>query len=161
MRRKTIVTVVSLLVLIMVVGAFAFWPRPGNPPSGGNPPPPSGSPQCRGSARCFEGTVNYVVDGDTLDVDGTRIRLVFVNAPERGQPGYSEAKDFLVTLGLGSHALVDEDDHQTQGSYGRILAVVYCDGANANAALVNHGYGFWTYCDVSEFADEPWAVGCR
>ena len=160
MRRKTIVTVASLLVLPMVVGAFAFWPRPGNPPAGGNPPPPSGSPQCRGSARCFEGTVNYVVDGDTLDVDGTRIRLVFVNAPERGQPGYSEAKDFLVTLCLGSHALVDEDDHQTQGSYGRILAVVYCGARNANADLVGQGYGYWQYCYVSEFADEPWAIGC-
>src|SRR3989454_11707046 len=150
MRRKTIVTVVSLLVLLMVVGAFAFWPRPGNPPAGGNPPPPSQSPQCRGSARCFEGTVNYVVDGDTLDVNDIRIRLVLVDTPERGHSGYDETKEFLSALCLDSHALVDEDDHQTQGSYGRILAVVYCVGANANAALVNHGYGFWTYCDVSE-----------
>ena len=94
MRRKVMVSVVSLLVLLMLVAALAFWPRAANSPPGGNPPPPSGSPQCRGSARCFEGTVNYVVDGDTLDVDGTRIRLVFVNAPERGQPGYSEAKNF-------------------------------------------------------------------
>ena len=159
MRKKAIVSIVSLLVLIVLVGAFAFWPRAVNPPTGGNPPP-SGSPQCRGSARCFEGTVNYVVDGDTLDVDGTRIRLVFVNAPERGQPGYSEAKNFLATLCLGSHALVDEDDHQTQGSYGRILAVVYCDAENANADLVGQGYGYWQYCYVSEFATEPWAVGC-
>jgi len=105
--------------------------------------------------------VNYVVDGDTLDVDDIRIRLVLVDTPERGHSGYDEAKEFLSALCLDSHALVDEDDHQTQGSYGRILAVVYCDDANANAALVNQGYGFWTYCDVSEFADEPLAVGCR
>ena len=104
--------------------------------------------------------MNYVVDGDTLDVDGIRIRIVFVDTPERGQPGYSEAKQFLSDLCLDSHALVDEDDLQTQGSYGRILAVVYCDGVNANAALVDQGYGFWTYCYTSEFADEPWAVGC-
>jgi micrococcal nuclease len=40
------------------------------------------------------GCCSYVVDGDTLDVDGVgRIRLVGVNAPEVGEPGYKEAKD--------------------------------------------------------------------
>src|SRR2546422_11596324 len=87
MRRKAIVSVVSLLILLMVVAALAFWPRAANSPPGGNPPPPSGSPQCRGSARCFEGTVNYVVDGDTLDVDGTRFPRASCNAPQGDQPG--------------------------------------------------------------------------
>ena len=161
MKRRGMISIVALAVLLGVILVASLWRGAPNAPSGGNPPPPSQSPQCRGSARCFEGTVNYVVDGDTLDVNDIRIRLVLVDTPERGQSGYDEAKEFLSALCLDSHALVDEDDHQTQGSYGRILAVVYCDGANANAALVNHGYGFWTYCDVSEFADEPWAVGCR
>jgi len=29
----------------------------------------------------------YIVDGDTLDVGSTRIRLALVNSPEMGQPG--------------------------------------------------------------------------
>jgi micrococcal nuclease len=42
------------------------------------------------------GYCSYVVDGDTLDVDGVgRIRLVGVNAPEVGEPGYQEAKDYV------------------------------------------------------------------
>lgn len=35
----------------------------------------------------------YIVDGDTIDVDGVgRIRFVGVNTPERRQPGYQERK---------------------------------------------------------------------
>jgi hypothetical protein len=32
------------------------------------------------------GVVSKVIDGDTLDINGTRIRLALVNTPERGQP---------------------------------------------------------------------------
>ena len=43
----------------------------------------------------LEGTVTKVVDGDTLDINGTRIRLAIVDTPERGQPGYDKAKILL------------------------------------------------------------------
>lgn len=36
----------------------------------------------------LEGIVNYVVDGDTLDINDIRIRLALVDTPERGQDGY-------------------------------------------------------------------------
>ena len=32
----------------------------------------------------FEGIVNHVVDGDTLDINDNRIRLALINTPERG-----------------------------------------------------------------------------
>ena len=48
----------------------------------------------------FEGIVNYVVDGDTLDINDNRIRLSLVNTPERGQKGYMEAKKLLQTINL-------------------------------------------------------------
>src|SRR5437867_12834155 len=124
MKRRGMISIVALAVLLGVILVASLWRGAPNAPSGGNLPPPSQAPQCRGSARCFEGTVNYVVDGDTLDVDGIRIRIVFVDTPERGQPGYSDAKQFLSDRCLDSHALVDEDDLQTHGIYGRILAVV-------------------------------------
>jgi len=104
----------------------------------------------------------YIVDGDTLDVGSTRIRLALVNSPEVGQPGYTEAKQFTAqTCPVGSSALVDEDDGQTGGSYGRMVALVYCGGVNLNAALLSSGNAVLVtyYCSVSEFADEPW-TGC-
>jgi endonuclease YncB( thermonuclease family) len=40
--------------------------------------------ECDGSAACFRGNVTNIVDGDTLDVNGIRIRLSLVNTPEIG-----------------------------------------------------------------------------
>src|SRR5436309_15520904 len=103
--------------------------------------------------------VRYIVDGDTLDVGSTRIRLALVNSPEVGKPGYTEAKQFTAqTCPVGSQALADEDDGQTGGSYGRMIALVYCGGVNLNAALLNSGHAVLVtyYCPVSEFADEQW-----
>ena len=123
----------------------------------------SPAPQCKGTAACFTDTVTYVVEGDTLDVGSTRIRLALVNTPEVGQPGYAEAKQFTAQLCLvGSQALVDEDDGQTGGSYGRMVAIVYCGGANFNAELLRSGLAVLVtyYCGVSEFAKDSW-TGCH
>jgi endonuclease YncB( thermonuclease family) len=42
-------------------------------------------PKCTGTALCLTGTVTKIVDGDTLDINGTRIRLALVNTPELSQ----------------------------------------------------------------------------
>jgi hypothetical protein len=120
---------------------------------------------CLGSASCFAGTVTKITDGDTLRVDNVTIRLTLVNTPERGEPGYSEATGFTAALcSVGSTALVDEDDGQKEGSYGRMVAKVYCDGKMLNEELLRAGHAvmYTRYCKVSEFATEQWAVeyGC-
>lgn len=48
------------------------------------------------------GEVTYVVDGDTLDVDKTRVRLWGINTPERGEAGYEDAKEFLKNITLNA-----------------------------------------------------------
>jgi hypothetical protein len=78
------------------------------------------------------GKVNHVVDGDTLDINDIRIRLSLVDTPERGDPGFKEATQFVVKLCLGENAEVDMDDGQRRGSFGREIGVVYCDGKNLN-----------------------------
>lgn len=120
---------------------------------------------CVGTAECFTGTVTKVVDGDTLDVGNTRVRLALVNTPERGEAGYSEATAFTSLLcPVGSTVLVDEDDGQTSGSYGRMVAKVFCGGRILNAELLYGSYAeiLKQYCSVSEFAGESWAkeYGC-
>ncbi len=47
---------------------------------------------------CRSGIVTYVVDGDTIDVDGRRVRFIGVDTPERGQCGYREAKQRVAQL---------------------------------------------------------------
>src|SRR5213083_2801858 len=170
MPRGSAVVIIALLGMVIVAAVFLNSFAPGSSPSGnspgGNPPgsnpPPVTGPQCRGTAACFTDTVTYIVDGDTLDMGSTRIRLALVNTPEVGQPGYAEGKQFTAgTCPVGSNALVDEDDGQTGGSYGRMVAVVYCGGVNLNAALLSSGYAVLvpSYCKVSEFANEAW-TGC-
>ena len=155
------VILVLATVLVAAILVYSYSPRTG--PSGGTSGNlPGSDPRCQGSAACFTDAVTYVVDGDTLDVGSTRIRLALVNTPEVGDPGYTEAKQFTAqTCPVGSQALVDEDDGQTGGSYGRMVAVVYCAGVNLNAALLSSGKAMLVthYCSVSEFADEPW-TGC-
>jgi hypothetical protein len=56
------------------------------------------------------GKVNHVVDGDTLDINDIRIRLSLVDTPEKGDPGFKEATQFVVKLCLGENAEVDMDD---------------------------------------------------
>src|SRR5881628_601912 len=163
MPRRTAVAVIAVLGIVLVAAVFlnSYWPRSSSSGSPSGNPPVTG-PQCRGTAACFTDTVTYIVDGDTLDVGSTRIRLALVNTPEVGQTGYSEASQFTAqTCPIGSPALVDEDDGQTGGSYGRMVAVVYCGSVNLNAALLGSGNAVLVtfYCSVSEFADEPW-TGC-
>ena len=88
---------------------------------------PLPSRECQGAADCFTGIVTDIVDGDTLDVNNVRIRLSLVNTPERGDSGYSEAKQFTESMcPIGSKALVDEDDGQKEGSFDRVIGLVYC-----------------------------------
>ena len=129
-----------------------------------NAPKGSGA-SCTGTASCFTGTVAKIVDGDTLDVGKTRIRLALVNTPERGEPGYREATSFTASVcPVGSTALVDEDDGQTAGSYGRMVGKVTCSGKVLNEQLLetHHAQILTRYCDKSEFSSEPWAIkfGC-
>jgi len=85
------------------------------------------STKCQGMADCFEGVVTEVVDGDTLDVNNFRIRLALIDAPEKNETGYSEARHFVESsCKLGTQAKVDEDDRQKGGSFGRMIALVYC-----------------------------------
>ena len=123
--------------------------------------------ECQGLAECFRGIVTSVVDGDTLDVDGIPLRLSLVNTPERGQVGYLEAVNLVRSVcGVGTEALVDEDDGQTGGSFGRLIGIVYCAGniISLNELLLQGGYAVidQTFCGISEFSTTIWALryGC-
>ena len=129
--------------------------------------PASSNLACKGSADCFMGSVTEIVDGDTLDVNNVRVRLALVNTPEVGDQGYDEAKRFTESVcPVGSQALVDEDDGQKGGSFGRLIGLVYCTGSGAslNELLLesNNAVVDERFCSVSEFANEYWVTpyGC-
>ncbi|HEX2231463.1 MAG TPA: thermonuclease family protein [Nitrososphaeraceae archaeon] len=130
--------------------------------------------ECQGQADCFKGKVTGIVDGDTLDINNIRVRLTLVNTPERGEAGYTEAREFVKSVcRIGTDVLVDEDDGQKEGSYDRLIGLVYCVGDDnssnkkgvlLNEVLLQRGYAvvFEEFCDKSEFSNAGWVqeYGC-
>jgi len=166
-RRRSTILIAIVVAVVVVAAVFVASRLPIAPASGGNNPTTTPNPTPSACPRsvglCIERNVTRVIDGDTLDVEGgLRIRLVLVNAPELNASGGPESRDYLTGLCLGSMALVDEDDFQIgHDPYGRTLAVVYCHGTNANAAMISSGHAttYYTFCSVSEFGTASWS-GC-
>lgn len=95
----------------------------------------------------YAATLNRVIDGDTviLNVDlgfhltgALTFRLRGVNTPERGEPGWGEAKAYLEQRLTGKPLGIRTHKGQT---FARWLADVYVDGRNLADDIVTDGYG--------------------
>ena len=86
-----------------------------------------------------------VVDGDTVDLDidlgfymttRQRIRLEGIDTPERGQPGFSEATEFVVRWfeSSGGNCLIDT--YKT-GKFGRWLGELWADDPTVDLTQVS------------------------
>lgn len=120
---------------------------------------------CLGIKECITGTVDEIVDGDTLYINGNKIRISLTNTPEEGYKGFSEATEFTKLLcPIGSIANVDQDDLQPFDKFKRMLGKVTCSGGVLNSELLSHKLADISteYCSTSEFSSESWAQenGC-
>ncbi len=104
------------------------------------------------------GICTKVVDGDTIWVLGVgKVRFVGVNTPEKGEPGYHEAKDFVNKLCLGKPVGLDIDNAKHYDKYNRTLAVVYLEnGTNLNQLILQEGFAEIMYIPPSEFNPYLW-----
>jgi len=87
-----------------------------------------------------------VVDGDTIKVnwhgEETSVRMLGIDTPERGQPGYREATRHLRKM-IGPATMVQiefETGRPRRDRYGRLLAYVWLDGKNLNVEQVRAGH---------------------
>lgn len=79
----------------------------------------------------------WVIDGDTIDIGGTRIRLAGIDAPELDHPYGSKAKWTLVNLCKGQTVRAVFDD---EVSHDRVVAGCYLpDGRDLSAEMVKAG----------------------
>jgi len=83
--------------------------------------------------------IDRVIDGDTVESNGTSIRLLGINTPERGEKYYIEAKDFLEELVINK-TVVLKFGKERKDRYGRTLAYLYLNNENINLKLVEEGY---------------------
>ena len=110
-----------------------------------------------------------VVDGDTIDVGGQRIRLEGIDAPETAQtcgtsngatwPCGREATKALQALLSNADVACDSRGND---KYGRMLGTCFADGKDVNASMVKNGYA-WAFLKFSStyMAEEKAAQEAR
>lgn len=103
------------------------------------------------------GTIR-VIDADTIDVGGTRVRLFGIDAPEMGQPCRADgrewdcgawARDAVSARFEGAFARCQQRDIDR---YGRVVAQCTVDGQDMGRLIVFSGLA-WAYRRYSETYD--------
>jgi endonuclease YncB( thermonuclease family) len=108
---------------------------------------PAPGPSLNGTAR--------VIDGDTLDIHGERVRLEGIDAPELAQAcgrrrggtwRCGEAAASALRRLIAARAIVCQ--RQGRDKYGRTLGVCFADGHDINAEMVREGLA-WAFVRYS------------
>ncbi len=95
-----------------------------------------------------------ITDGDTIEADGKKIRIIGLNTPETKDPRkpvecFGQEPSLRISQIIGSNGLILEyDPTQDQiDRYGRHLMHVYLsDGTNVAYTMINEGYAYeYTY----------------
>ena len=97
-------------------------------------------------ADTFIGRVVAVLDGDTIEVldDNkklNRVRLIEIDAPERGQ-AYGRVAQKALAQKINQRQV--QVKYKEKDRYGRILGEIILNGENINLWLVQNGYA-WPY----------------
>ncbi len=99
------------------------------------------------------GKVTKIIDGDTVDVllqsGRIRVRLHGIDAPERDQPGGTEAREWLQQHLQDRQVLLEP---VTQDRYDRLVAIVHDGDVVVNDELVRSGHA-WAYRQYLRKAD--------
>lgn len=132
-KEKIIYIIVGCAFVILIVAFFFSIPKPYD-----------------STSQLENNTVTRIIDGDTFeyyngDIDEiVKVRLLCVDAPERGKDGYQEAKDYLEHLIMYKEiilksSITDED------KYGRLLRYVYVNNVGTklfvNKLILDNEYG--------------------
>ncbi|WP_208539101.1 thermonuclease family protein [Algihabitans albus] len=86
----------------------------------------------------LEGAVTRVRDGDTIEVEGTAVRLSGLHAPEMDQPGGQEAKAFMVSLVAGKRVRCVLEGRR---NYDREIGDCFLNDRDISAEVIAAGLG--------------------
>lgn len=100
----------------------------------------------------LKGRVVGITDGDTITfLDDERnqhkIRLAYIDAPERRQAFGNQARRLLSDLAFGRSASVE---HFGRDRYGRVIGRVTIEGQDINLAMITPGMAWHDYWDRQE-----------
>ncbi len=81
--------------------------------------------------------VSRVIDGDTIELgNGEKVRLLGVNAPEKEEIGYEEAKASLAKAIEGKNVTIES---MKKDRYERVLGYVYLNDLSVNLGMIKSG----------------------
>ncbi len=119
MRKKTILASIAVIVAIVVI--YLYLPS---------------------RITRVTAIVLRVIDGDTIELsNGDRVRLLGMDAPERGEQFYKVATDRLKELVEGKAVELERDVSHKDG-FDRLLRYVFLDGMLVNMQIVEDGYAY-------------------
>ncbi len=156
MASRSLVAGMLALALSACAGAGAApaaAPAPATPPAPATTPAPAPAstvapPAPVAAAPVAPATVvTEVIDGDTLVVDsGQHIRLIGIDAPEKGHCGYDAATANLRNLVYGKAVVLSAGARDDTDKYGRLLRYVdRPDGTDAGLAQIVGGFAIARY----------------
>jgi endonuclease YncB( thermonuclease family) len=101
---------------------------------------------CCTADATLSGRVVKVTDGDTITIltagnKQEKIRLIDIDAPEKGQDYCNRSQEYLASMVAGKTVTVE---YKGRDRYRRILGTVYVEGKNVNEEMVRAGLA-WEY----------------
>ena len=96
--------------------------------------------------------VTEIIDGDTLNTDLGKVRLLGINTPEKNRFGYEEAREFLLELEGKQVELIKSVEDRDR--YDRLLRYVIYQDRNMNQEILEQGLGHIYIYDEDSFTED-------
>lgn len=96
--------------------------------------------------------VNRTIDGDTIDTNLGKIRLLGINTPEKKERLYEEAKNF--TSQLENKEIIIIKTNEDKDQYGRLLRYVEYNNNLVNEEILKKGLATLYYYEKDEYYEQ-------
>jgi endonuclease YncB( thermonuclease family) len=171
----------AIIIGAAIIGGFIYSGLKGNsqpvdlssalvisPEQNGRITPPASIGVCGADENTI---VTKVIDGDTVVVEGGyHIRLLGMDADEKGYPCYDSAKTRLENLVLGKQVELEKDKTDLD-QYGRCLRYIFLGDENIDVRLVKEGLAIARFYEpdvkykseisVAEKQAQTLRIGCK
>ena len=92
-----------------------------------------------------------IIDGDTIKINGKKIRFGGIDSPERGEIGHQFSKDRLIEK-VGKKIVICFKE-KNKDYWNRIIAECFIENENISSYMVKNGYA----CDYVKYSNEKYA----